>query len=252
MIYYETELYHHGVKGMKWGVRRYQNKNGSLTAEGRRRYAPVTDTKHENDKLFYARQIAQRELIDNGSEFESRYGNSNSVKKLVNISKQSEMLKKQIRQACDSDVKRLKTNSEFKKELASKLSERTYNDADSFYDNQFYWRGELINNNIEKWLPETSKKLSKFDNMVAERKAVQGNLVKDILNESGDTPIVNVKGVSVSYKDVVDSMVTTQFHTGLYGSSRTDFRVEENATLGPFISYELLPITYEDYKKYTP
>ena len=29
------ELYHHGIKGMKWGVRRYQNKDGSLTEEGK-------------------------------------------------------------------------------------------------------------------------------------------------------------------------------------------------------------------------
>lgn len=31
------ELRHHGIKGQKWGVRRYQNKNGTLTAEGRLR-----------------------------------------------------------------------------------------------------------------------------------------------------------------------------------------------------------------------
>lgn len=33
-----NELYHWGVKGMKWGVRRYQNNDGSLTSAGRKRY----------------------------------------------------------------------------------------------------------------------------------------------------------------------------------------------------------------------
>ena len=32
-----NELYHHGIKGQKWGVRRYQNKDGSLTAAGKNR-----------------------------------------------------------------------------------------------------------------------------------------------------------------------------------------------------------------------
>ena len=33
-----SELFHSGVKGMKWGVRRYQNKDGTLTPEGKKRY----------------------------------------------------------------------------------------------------------------------------------------------------------------------------------------------------------------------
>lgn len=33
-----TYLCHHGVKGQKWGVRRYQNADGTLTDEGRRQY----------------------------------------------------------------------------------------------------------------------------------------------------------------------------------------------------------------------
>ena len=34
-------LQHHGILGMKWGVRRYQNKDGSLTAAGRKRVAKL-------------------------------------------------------------------------------------------------------------------------------------------------------------------------------------------------------------------
>lgn len=40
---FESELYHHGILGQKWGVRRYQNKDGSLTEKGRKRYLKMRD-----------------------------------------------------------------------------------------------------------------------------------------------------------------------------------------------------------------
>lgn len=40
---YESFLMHYGVKGQKWGVRRFQNDDGSLTAEGQQRYGHLKD-----------------------------------------------------------------------------------------------------------------------------------------------------------------------------------------------------------------
>lgn len=61
-------LAHHGIKGQQWGVRRFQNEDGSLTEEGRKRYlAPVTEdngTKwqgltKEGDREFFKKQSSK-------------------------------------------------------------------------------------------------------------------------------------------------------------------------------------------------
>lgn len=44
-----NELYHYGVKGMRWGVRRYQDSNGRYTTEGRKRYVSDKTKNYQRD-----------------------------------------------------------------------------------------------------------------------------------------------------------------------------------------------------------
>ena len=68
---HSEELYHHGIKGMKWGVRRYQNRDGSLTRAGKYRARQVRE--HAGPGKYYGsteRQIAKNkkdlEYLDKG------------------------------------------------------------------------------------------------------------------------------------------------------------------------------------------
>ena len=54
MRVYNDELCHWGIKGMKWGVRRYQNKDGTLTPLGRKHYTGPEDSNSEKEKIDYA------------------------------------------------------------------------------------------------------------------------------------------------------------------------------------------------------
>lgn len=50
------ELYHHGIKGMKWGVRRFQRKDGSLTSAGKKRYLDDPSVRSSKAKMDAARK----------------------------------------------------------------------------------------------------------------------------------------------------------------------------------------------------
>lgn len=65
-IYYEPAyLQHHGVKGMKWGRRRYQNKDGSLTPAGKKRYITIGEAKRNATR---AAEKARKESVSRDRE----------------------------------------------------------------------------------------------------------------------------------------------------------------------------------------
>jgi hypothetical protein len=85
-----NSLSHWGIKGMKWGKRRYQNPDGTLTAEGKKRYDdPHDDYRRAHDKKS-VKQMSDRELRErnNRLQMEKQYADltkkKGTGKKIIN------------------------------------------------------------------------------------------------------------------------------------------------------------------------
>ena len=111
----EEELQHHGIKGQKWGVRRYQNADGSLTNDGKKRYG----TK-ENFEKQYPIDKKKSDLATIGAGKEGAK-NAREINKNLNEIEKSRTRKKQ--------EKVNKLVEEAARENAKKMTDQELRDA---------------------------------------------------------------------------------------------------------------------------
>lgn len=132
------ELYHHGTKGMRWGVRRYQNKDGTLTEAGKKRYAKDAASK-DYDQMDEGGTYYRTNKKGKRSDLQAdpnRYAleDAQSVKRIADESGQatnklknisSREMKRQSKQKMDlSDM----TDQEMREQINRAMLERQYND----------------------------------------------------------------------------------------------------------------------------
>lgn len=124
MMYY-NELYHYGVKGMKWGVRRFQNKDSTLTPKGKKRYSGNRgDVEKQIDPESVDQWMGlQKEIEAKSGDWYNQIGVSKRFQDTMKwANKAKKKLEEEQKQFGMVYSKRRELEKAFKKKLESRLA----------------------------------------------------------------------------------------------------------------------------------
>lgn len=95
------DIYHHGVPGMKWGRRRYQNKDGSLTKAGQKRYNKETADLKAERKSLKAKARTQKKM-DKLKDLKSEVDDLKKAEEEANAGESREEKRKRLLESTDA------------------------------------------------------------------------------------------------------------------------------------------------------
>ena len=113
MSEYPTYLIHYGIEGQKWGVKRFQNEDGTYTTEGLQRRREALQNGASKEELKRINEVAKRELIYNKNLIKKQSSINRKFDKLTEKIKSDKEAGKQIK---DRKInKAIKLGTEFRK-----------------------------------------------------------------------------------------------------------------------------------------